>query len=76
MMYKIMYLICGEEWQAENITIERRKPTDMVPYERFIRAFHRWSGTSPSMWRKQKHAMQHNGSRNWRGESSESRISA
>jgi AraC-like DNA-binding protein len=36
MMYQILRMICGKNWRASSISIERRKPGDIAPYRRFF----------------------------------------
>lgn len=36
MMYKILRVICGKNWSAESIALQRRMPHDPTPYERYF----------------------------------------
>jgi AraC-like DNA-binding protein len=35
-IFQMMRMICGKNWQPESISIERRKPADTKPYKRFF----------------------------------------
>lgn len=35
-MFQIIRMICGKNWRASSISIERRRPSDVAPYRRFF----------------------------------------
>jgi len=37
MMYKIMQALCGTDWAAATVSLTRRKPDDLAPYQRYFR---------------------------------------
>ena len=37
-MYNIMHSLCGDDWNATQICLVRRKPADLTPYKQYFRA--------------------------------------
>lgn len=37
MIYKIMALLCGPEWIAQSVRLQRKEPADRTPWRRFFR---------------------------------------
>ena len=36
MMYRILQTVCGDDWQADSISLQRRLPANTAPYQKFF----------------------------------------